>query len=280
MITKINVPKTSIAIEIEDKEITIENMIDYDIKMVFRNQDAEPSLDENGDVFEPLYWLDIRAVPNEATEYHSSLGVKRDKRKLAELQAFFEYIELNKQNLFDPLWHERGTGMSSLTLSLDVSTTGTGWAIYDGSILLQSGVSKPKQKSFYERAKAMASELKTTQLRAIRRHDKPFESIVIEQNTVMGPNQQSSIKIGIATGVILGRLLAENIYFVNVSTWRKYWKFSYKDRSKKSMKKQAVDTVSVEFKKQVKDDEADAILIGSYFVNFGKEFGELENHKN
>ena len=31
----------------------------------------------------------------------SSLGVKRDKRKLAELQAFFEYIELNKQNLFD-----------------------------------------------------------------------------------------------------------------------------------------------------------------------------------
>lgn len=170
--------------------------------------------------------------------------------------------------------------MSSLTLSLDVSTTGTGWAIYDGSTLIQSGVSKPKQESFYERAKAMASELKTIQLRAIRRHDKPFESIVIEQNTVMGPNQQSSIKIGIATGVILGRLLAENIYFVNVSTWRKYWKFSYKDRSKKSMKKQAVDTVSVEFKKQVKDDEADAILIGSYFVNFGKEFGELENHKN
>ncbi|MBZ2153676.1 hypothetical protein K1J10_03260 [Streptococcus australis] len=170
--------------------------------------------------------------------------------------------------------------MSSLTLSLDVSTTGTGWAIYDGSTLLQSGVSKPKQKSFYERAKAMASELKTIQLRTIQQHDKPFESIVIEQNTVMGPNQQSSIKIGIATGVILGRLLAEDIYFVNVSTWRKYWKFSYKDRSKKSMKKQAVDTVSVEFKKQVKDDEADAILIGSYFVNLGKDFGDLESHRN
>lgn len=170
--------------------------------------------------------------------------------------------------------------MSSLTLSLDVSTTGTGWAIYDSSTLLQSGVSKPKQKSFYERAKAMASELKTIQLRTIQQHDKPFESIVIEQNTVMGPNQQSSIKIGIATGVILGRLLAEDIYFVNVSTWRKYWKFSYKDRSKKSMKKQAVDTVSVEFKKQVKDDEADAILIGSYFVNLGKDFGDLESHRN
>lgn len=169
--------------------------------------------------------------------------------------------------------------MSSLTLSLDVSTTGTGWTVFDGSTLIQSGVSKPKQKSFYERAKAMASELKTIQLRAIQKYDKPFEDIVIEQNTVMGPNQQSSIKIGIATGIILGKLLAEEIYFVNVSTWRKYWKFSYKDRSKKSMKQQAINAVATEFDKQVKDDEADAILIGSYFVNFGKEYGDLESHK-
>lgn len=170
--------------------------------------------------------------------------------------------------------------MSNLTLSLDVSTTGTGWAIYDGSVLLQSGVIKPKPKSFYERAKIMASELKTVQLRALQKYDKPFDDVVVEKNSVMGPNQQSMIKIGIVTGMILGRLVADEIYFVNVSTWRKYWNFSYKDRSKKSMKRQAIATVLNEFKKQVKDDEADAILIGSYFVNFGKEFGELENHRN
>lgn len=170
--------------------------------------------------------------------------------------------------------------MSNLTLSLDISTTGTGWAIYDGSTLLQSGVIKPKPKSFYERAKIMASELKTVQLRALQKYDKPFDDIVVEKNSVMGPNQQSMIKIGIVTGIILGRLVADEIYFVNVSTWRKYWKFSYKDRSKKSMKQQAISTVASEFQKQVKDDEADAILIGSYFVNFGKEFGELENHRN
>lgn len=169
--------------------------------------------------------------------------------------------------------------MSNLTLSLDVSTTGTGWAIYDGSVLLQSGVIKPKSKSFYERAKIMSSELKTVQLRALQKYDKPFDDIVVEKNSVMGPNQQSMIKIGIATGMILGRLVADEIYFVNVSTWRKYWKFSYKDRSKKSMKQQAIATVLNEFKKQVKDDEADAILIGSYFVNYGQEFGGLESHK-
>ena len=95
----------------------------------------------------------------------------------------------------------------------------------------------------------------------------------------MGPNQQSMISIGIVTGIILGRLIADNVLFVNVSTWRKYWKFSYKDRSKKSMKLQAVAKVSENFDLNVKDDEADAILIGSYFVNQGREFGELESHK-
>lgn len=101
MITKINVPKISIVIEIENKEIKIENMIGYDMQMHFRNTDADTSLDTSGDVFEPLYWLDIRVTPKTPTEYHTSLGVKREKRHLAELQKFFEFIENNKRNLFD-----------------------------------------------------------------------------------------------------------------------------------------------------------------------------------
>lgn len=56
---------------------------------------------KDGYVFEPLYWLDIKAKPIEEIEYHSSLGVKKEKRRLAELQIFFEYIEANKRNLFD-----------------------------------------------------------------------------------------------------------------------------------------------------------------------------------
>ena len=169
--------------------------------------------------------------------------------------------------------------MSNLTLSLDISTTATGWTVFQGSNLVQSSVLKHKSKSFFERGRFMASELRAIQSRALQKYGCPFETIVVEKNSVMGPNQQSMISIGIVTGIILGRLVADNVYFVNVSIWRKYWQFSYKDRSKKSMKKQAVDTVSVKFKKQVKDDEADAILIGSYFVNLGKDFGDLESHK-
>ena len=169
--------------------------------------------------------------------------------------------------------------MKNLTLSLDISTNATGWALFEGSDLVESGVLKYKSKSFFERGRFMAGELRTIQSRALQHYEGPFESIVVEKNSVMGPNQQSMISIGIVTGIILGRLIADNVYFVNVSTWRKYWKFSYKDRSKKSMKLQSVAKVSENFDLNVKDDEADAVLIGSYFVNKGHEFGDLESHK-
>ncbi|HEM3198445.1 TPA: hypothetical protein U0908_000606 [Streptococcus suis 14A] len=168
--------------------------------------------------------------------------------------------------------------MSNLTLSLDISTAGTGWAIFRGSDLVQSGVLKHKSKSYFERGRYMASELRAIQSRALQKFDCPFETIIVEKNNVMGPNQQSMMSIGIVTGLILGRLIADQIVFVNVSTWRKHWKFSYKDRGKKSMKFQSVAKVAENFKKAVKDDEADAILIGSYFVDVGTKNDQLEKH--
>ena len=101
MLNKIDISGTSITLEIVDKTITITNKIEYDMQMHFRNADADASLDTSGDVFEPLYWLDIRVTPKTPTEYHTILGVKREKRHLAELQKFFEFIENNKRNLFD-----------------------------------------------------------------------------------------------------------------------------------------------------------------------------------
>lgn len=73
MLNKIDIPGTSITLEIVDKTITITNKIEYDMQMVFRNQDADTS----------------------------SLGVKAEKRNLTELQKFFEFVEDNKRNLFD-----------------------------------------------------------------------------------------------------------------------------------------------------------------------------------
>lgn len=53
MQNKIDIPGTTISLEIIDKIITVTNKIKYDIQMQFKNQDAEPSLDESGDIFEP-----------------------------------------------------------------------------------------------------------------------------------------------------------------------------------------------------------------------------------
>ena len=101
MLNKIDIPGTTITLEIVDKNITITNKIEYDIQMDFRNTDADTSLDTSGDVFEPLYWLDVKAIPKKPIEYHSRLGDKREKRHSNELQKFFEFIENNKRNLFD-----------------------------------------------------------------------------------------------------------------------------------------------------------------------------------
>lgn len=98
---KIDIAGTSIALNVSRNDITVTNGIKYDIQMQFRNLDSDTSLDTEGDVFEPLYWLDVKVTPKEPTEYHSSLGFKAEKRNLAELQKFFEFIENNKRNLFD-----------------------------------------------------------------------------------------------------------------------------------------------------------------------------------
>lgn len=76
--------------------------------------------------------------------------------------------------------------MSSLTLSLDISTTATGWAVFHGSDLVQSGVLKHKSKSFFERGRFMASELRAIQSRALQKYDEPFESIVVEKKLGYG----------------------------------------------------------------------------------------------
>lgn len=78
--------------------------------LVFKWSDCQINVKKLLEVipFKPLFgqqrgtthWLTFVKF-EEDVEYHTSLGVKKEKRKLAELQIFFEYIEDNKQNLFD-----------------------------------------------------------------------------------------------------------------------------------------------------------------------------------
>ena len=78
MLNKIDIPGTDITLEIVDKTITITNKIEYDMQMHFRNTDADASLDTSGDVFEPLYWLDIKATPLISVDSRENYNEKSD----------------------------------------------------------------------------------------------------------------------------------------------------------------------------------------------------------
>lgn len=71
--------------------------------------------------------------------------------------------------------------MSNLVLSLDISTSGTGWALFKGSDLIQSGVLKHKSKSYFERGRYMASQLGLIQSRALKKYDCYFSTIAVEK---------------------------------------------------------------------------------------------------
>ena len=98
---KINIPGTTITLEVHDKEIEVKNEIEYDIELTFRNEAAGASLDIEGNIFEPLFVMDVTAKPKEPIEFYSSSGARAGKQKVTELQKFFEFVEDNKQNLFD-----------------------------------------------------------------------------------------------------------------------------------------------------------------------------------
>lgn len=98
--TKINVTE-NIAIVIQDKEITVENELEFDMFIDFVNRNQDQSLDQNGDLFEPVYRCFVKAVPKFEVFYASLRETKEALRDLQEIKKFFEFVDNNKKNLFE-----------------------------------------------------------------------------------------------------------------------------------------------------------------------------------
>ncbi|WP_394404847.1 hypothetical protein [Streptococcus sp. 20-1249] len=62
-----------------------------------------PSLDENGDLFEPVYDLVLEAEPLMPIVIDSSYSAKDRKKDMDEIQKVFAFIEDNKKNIFESL---------------------------------------------------------------------------------------------------------------------------------------------------------------------------------
>ncbi|QBX28196.1 hypothetical protein [Streptococcus pseudoporcinus] len=100
MTSKINVTE-NIAILIEKRAITVNTTLNFDMSINFDNKEKEPTLDENGDLFEPVYKCKIKAIPKSDVFYTSLTRLKDNIKDLQEIKKFFEFVRENKENLFE-----------------------------------------------------------------------------------------------------------------------------------------------------------------------------------
>lgn len=100
MTSKINVTD-NIVIIIEQKKIDVATTINFDMSINFDNREKEPTLDENGELFEPVYRCKIKVIPKSDVFYTSLARLKDNIKDLQEIKKFFEFVNENKENLFE-----------------------------------------------------------------------------------------------------------------------------------------------------------------------------------
>lgn len=144
-------------------------------------------------------------------------------------------------------------------LSLDTSTTSTGWAVFQNGIYQDSGVIDEfkKEKNGYKRLGLMVKKL----LMYIEQL-KP-DIIVIEKDVVFGNMKVIDMLMKII-GAVYGFCLNNGITYYEFapSEWRKYVKLQAFGRKRTEFKQASIKYVKDNFNKEVNDDEADAICVG------------------
>lgn len=146
-------------------------------------------------------------------------------------------------------------------LSLDISTTSTGYSFFEDGVYKESGVIAPKEKDWLERVIQMSKELQE------KYPNGSIDTLVVE-NTFAKININTLKKLCMAQGIMIGALLYKNteLFQVYPKSWQSHYSLgNYKrEELKKATLQRARDlTLKDEIKK---DDEADAILIGLYAI--------------
>ncbi|AKZ50733.1 hypothetical protein [Streptococcus pyogenes] len=75
----------------------------WDFISDFKKIDDEPSLDEDGELFETAYDLVLEAKPKTKINLTSSYIAKEHKKDIDEIIKVFSFIEDNKRNIFEAL---------------------------------------------------------------------------------------------------------------------------------------------------------------------------------
>lgn len=146
-------------------------------------------------------------------------------------------------------------------LSLDVSTTATGFAVLVGRDIKCSGTLSSKDSDWLGRVRSMYNVLSTIGTMY------KFTHVVIE-DSYFSKNIKTVKKLCMAQGLLLGAFPQAKLVQVYPTTWKSYYGLT-KGGSKRKEQKQTslsiLDTMKIV--SNGTDDEADAILMGLYVVD-------------
>lgn len=142
-------------------------------------------------------------------------------------------------------------------LSLDLSTRSSGYAVWVNGKLKEYGTIKNSSEDFLERGNYMAENVRLLVLK----HGK-FDKVVVEELKVI-TNQKVLVMLGIVNGLVLRELSDTEVTFVPPTAWRKTFHLNGK---RSDAKRKAIAFVKGKGIDVKNDDEAEAILIGKYYI--------------
>ena len=146
-------------------------------------------------------------------------------------------------------------------LSLDQSTTKTGWAYYLGDDFVTSGVltTNTGMNGMMENILKLVDKIKPTYI--------IFEDIYLNQDPKFKKiGVQEFKKLAQLQGYIQGICVIKGMgyYIIPPTEWKSHFKFKGK---REEQKEHSINYVKEHFKLDATDDETDAILLGKYILD-------------
>lgn len=152
-------------------------------------------------------------------------------------------------------------GSKQVILSLDVSTTSTGYAIYVDGKLEQYGAIKSKSKNWIERVNYMANTLQAI-------HATYGITHIIIEDTYVSKNVNTVKKLCMAQGIIIRAVHTAKVIQVYPVSWKSYFNLVEGKNKRKVQKATSITKANSLFNLELKDDDvADALLLGYYVIN-------------
>lgn len=148
-----------------------------------------------------------------------------------------------------------------VVLSLDVSTTNTGFALYENGVLRTYGTLSHKSKDWVERVRFMAKTASTLYNIGNITH-------VVVEDTYVSKNVNTVKKLCLAQGIIIGALPNAKLIQIYPTQWKSHFGLT-KKKTKREEQKDTTMTIAEALTLQsiTNDDEADAVLMGKYVID-------------